>query len=212
MEVLINNRQKKIRLNTRRIRLIAEEIMRFEGLPDRTELSLVFCDDDFIQKLNHQHLGRDEPTDVLSFPLEEDDFEHGDRLIGDIVISVETACRQAQKLRHSVGLEIVFLLIHGLLHLEHYDHQRREDLKRMRDREMTIFSHLSEKKLLKGIEAGPQASLIARTQRRSTSTTSQPGAEDEEGTKRRAVKRRAGGAARSAGTRPRSRKPSPTEN
>ncbi|NLI77951.1 MAG: rRNA maturation RNase YbeY [Candidatus Riflebacteria bacterium] len=162
MEVLINNRQKKIRLNTRRIRLIAEEILRFEGAPDNAELSLVFCDDDFIQKLNHQHLGRNEPTDVLSFPLEEDEFESGDRLLGDVVISVETACRQALKLRHSVGLEIVYLLIHGLLHLQEYDHQRKDELKRMREREVTIFSHLCERKMLKGIEVVEHPPLIKR--------------------------------------------------
>lgn len=161
MEVLINNRQKRIRFNTRRIRLIAEEIMRFEGVPENAELSLVLCDDDFIQKLNDQHLGKNQPTDVLAFPMEED-FEPEIRLLGDIVISIETACRQAQKLRHSVGLEVVFLLIHGLLHLRRYDHKRKEDLKRMREREVTIFSHLCEQKLLKGIEASQHSPLIKR--------------------------------------------------
>ncbi len=205
MEVLINNRQKKIRLNTHRIRLIAEEIMRFEGLPDKAELSLVFCDDDFIQKLNHQHLGKDEPTDVLSFPLDEDEFDHGDRLIGDIVISVETACRQARKLRHSVGLEIIFLLIHGLLHLNKYDHQRREDLKRMRDREMTIFSHLGEKKMLKGIEAGRHVPLIARSQRPAATSPRKTGE-----SRPREGGRFPGDLARTSGPRP--RKTSRTEN
>lgn len=164
MEVLINNRQKKIRLDTRRIRLISEEIMAFEGLAANAELSVVFCDDDFIQKLNDQYLGKNQPTDVLSFPQEEDDFENGIRLLGDVVISVETACRQAEKMRHSIDLEIVFLLTHGILHLCGYDHLRKADLTKMKNREELICRWLEEKKLLKEIAGASPASLIKRAQ------------------------------------------------
>ena len=171
MEVLINNRQKRIQFNKRRICAIAEEIMRFEGLPENAELSLVFCDDDFIQKLNDQHLGKDEPTDVLSFPMEEV-FESEIRLMCDIVISIETACRQATKLKHSVGLEVIFLLIHGLLHLRKYDHDGKEDFRRMKEREVTIFSHLCDQKLLKGIEVNEEHSpLVERAAAKGPGTT-----------------------------------------
>lgn len=162
MEVLISNRQKKVKLNLRRIRSIAEEIMKFEGLSDTTELSIVFCDDDFIQKLNHEYLGQNQPTDVLSFPME-DEFDSEILLLGDVVISMETASRQAQKIKHSIGLEVAFLLIHGVLHLLGYDHQKsKNEFSRMRDREQTICGHLGEKKLLKGIERNPSSSLIER--------------------------------------------------
>ena len=164
MEVLISNRQKKVKLNKKRLQIIAEEIMKFEELPDNTELSLVLCDDDFIQKLNHEYLGKNRPTDVLSFPLEEDDFDSEIRLLGDVVISIETASHQAQKMRHSVGLEVVFLLIHGFLHLVGYDHaQGKAEMLRMKTREELICRLLSDKKLLKGIEESPQSTLIGRT-------------------------------------------------
>ena len=164
MEVLISNRQKRVKLNLRRIRALVEEILRFEGLPDNTELSLVFCDDDFIQKLNDEYLGKNRPTDVLSFPIDEDEVDHEVRLLGDVVISTETAVRQALEVRHAVGLEVAFLLIHGILHLMGYDHQKgKSDLHRMRDREQTICGHLGEKNLLKGIERHAATTVIGRT-------------------------------------------------
>ncbi|MBF0499963.1 MAG: rRNA maturation RNase YbeY [Candidatus Riflebacteria bacterium] len=162
MEVLINNRQKKIKINTRRIRTIAQEIMKFEGLPDHVELSVVFCDDDFVQKLNNQYLGHNRPTDVLSFPIEEEEFESEIRMIGDVVISVEAACRQAEELKHPVELEIVFLLTHGLLHLIGYDHSVKSALARMKQREETICSLLSEKKLLKDLETHKTAAPLIK--------------------------------------------------
>ncbi|MFZ2957333.1 MAG: rRNA maturation RNase YbeY [Candidatus Ozemobacteraceae bacterium] len=162
MEVLINNRQKKVKINTRRIRAIALEIMKFEGLPDHVELSVVFCDDDFIQKLNNQYLGHNRPTDVLSFPIEEEEFDGEVRVLGDVVISVETACQQAEEHKHPVELEMVFLLTHGLLHLTGYDHTRKAALLVMKEREETICQLLSEKKLLKDLEQHKKVPLIKR--------------------------------------------------
>ncbi|MBF0409207.1 MAG: rRNA maturation RNase YbeY [Candidatus Riflebacteria bacterium] len=166
MEVLINNRQKKIKINLRRIRSIAQEIMKFEGAPENAELSLVFCDDDFIQKLNHQYLGNNRPTDVLSFPMEEPEFEQDTTMIGDVVISTDTASDQAFKMHHSEELEIVFLLTHGLLHLFGYDHIKKTDLIRMRGREDTIYSLLLEKKLFKSPDSEVKPSpLIERSEK-----------------------------------------------
>lgn len=162
MEVLINNQQKKRKVNTRRIRRLALAIMQFEGFPDNAELSVVFCDDDFIQKLNHDHLGKNRPTDVLSFPLGEGQAETGVRLLGDIVISVETACHQAEKMRHSTDLEIVFLLVHGLLHLHGLDHTGKMQLRVMREREEAVVEHLCSRKLLRGMNTAGSESLIRR--------------------------------------------------
>jgi probable rRNA maturation factor len=153
MEVLVNNRQKKVRLNLQRLRLIAEEIMRCEQVEENAELSVVLCDDEFIQKLNQEYLGKNRPTDVLSFPIEEEDFEQEVRLLGDVVISLETASRQAEKMGNSVGLEVAFLLIHGILHLLGYDHKlNKGEMMRMKQREESVCRMLGEKKLLKGIE------------------------------------------------------------
>lgn len=171
MEVLISNRQKKVRLNLRRIRSIAEKILRFEEQGDNTELSIVLCDDDFIQKLNHEYLGRNRPTDVISFPLDDDEIETEIKLLGDVVISIETASRQALKLRHSLSLELVFLLVHGILHLLGYDHaQTKTEMARMKRREEEICRHLSDKKLLKGIEKPSGKALIGRVVQKASPT------------------------------------------
>lgn len=162
MEVLISNRQEQVAIDLDFIKTVAEEILKFEASPENAELSLVFCDDDFIQKLNKDYRGKNEPTDVLSFPMEEENFESEIRMLGDIVISTETALRQADSLKHPVLFEIVFLLIHGLLHLHGYEHSGKLQRQRMRDREGTIFRHLCEKKMLSWLECEEPALLIKR--------------------------------------------------
>jgi probable rRNA maturation factor len=81
-----------------------------------------------IHSLNRQYRGKDKPTDVLSFPLADalQSF-----LLGDVVISIETAARQAQQRGHSLREELQILLIHGILHLLGYDHEvsRREAIR-----------------------------------------------------------------------------------
>lgn len=92
------------------------------------ELTLVFVDDAEIHALNMEHLGVDRPTDVLSFPL----TEQGDMgmpeipHLGDVVISLETAQRQADAAGHSLETEVAILAAHGLTHLLGYDHPTEE--------------------------------------------------------------------------------------
>lgn len=103
---------------------------------DQVELVIVLCDDKHIHALNRDYRGRDSATDVLSFPQEEDP-ESGDeqesfspspadpqqeRLLGDIVVSVQTASRQAEEGGWSLAEETVRLVLHGLLHLLGHDH------------------------------------------------------------------------------------------
>lgn len=88
------------------------------------ELSLVLCDDAFIRPLNRDYRGKDAPTDVLSFAMQEgEDLLADDPVLGDLVISVETARRQAGEQGHDLGAELRVLLVHGLLHLLGYDHE-----------------------------------------------------------------------------------------
>ena len=87
------------------------------------ELSVLLVDDDKIKTLNRQHRNIDSATDVLSFPQMDDD-EFISHLLGDVVISVETAKRQASEHHFSLEQELVLLLLHGLLHLLGYDHER----------------------------------------------------------------------------------------
>lgn len=101
------------------------------------EVSVSFVADEEIHTLNREYRGVDRPTDVLSFALTEgDDFpepvEAGTEvMLGDIVISVPTAIRQATDYAHSVKREIAFLLVHGFLHLLGYDHQAQEEEQEM---------------------------------------------------------------------------------
>lgn len=95
------------------------------------EVSISFVTDEEIHRLNRDYRDVDRPTDVLSFSfLENEDEVHlldtAERVLGDIVISVPTACRQAEEYHHSVRREIGFLLVHGYLHLVGYDHQTPE--------------------------------------------------------------------------------------
>jgi probable rRNA maturation factor len=88
-----------------------------------SELSIVLTGDDQIQKLNRIYRGKNRPTDVLAFAQREG--EHGDRagrLLGDVVVSVPTARRQAEAAGRDLGSELTMLLAHGLLHLLGWDH------------------------------------------------------------------------------------------
>ncbi|HJN73419.1 MAG TPA: rRNA maturation RNase YbeY [Myxococcota bacterium] len=82
-----------------------------------SELSIVLCSDDHIRELNARWRGHDAPTDVLSFPMDDE------RVLGDVVVSLHTCRRQAAERQHEVLDELRVLLVHGLLHLLGYDHE-----------------------------------------------------------------------------------------
>lgn len=94
------------------------------------EVSVSFVDDEEIHDLNRSYRNVDRSTDVLSFPMDEGD-ELGERLLGDIVISVPTALRQALEYAHSLEREVGFLLVHGFLHLNGFDHEEPEQQREM---------------------------------------------------------------------------------
>lgn len=122
-----------ISLPMRRDRLvdIAQRMVVGLGLP-RAEVSLLVCDDATIHALNRDHRHKDKPTDVLAFAMREGEgAEFAGDLLGDVVISVDTARRQARERGHGVGDEIRFLLAHGLLHLVGFDHPDEGSLRRM---------------------------------------------------------------------------------
>lgn len=111
-----------------RVRVAARQMLAALSLQD-AELSIVLVDDDAIQALNREHRGIDEPTDVLAFPMDfaDDTGEvtappEAGRLLGDVVISVPTASRQASAAGHPLDQEVIFLLAHGMLHLVGLDH------------------------------------------------------------------------------------------
>jgi probable rRNA maturation factor len=117
-----------------------------EGDPN-VEISIVLCDAPFIHSLNNEHRGIDKPTDVLSFPQESDDFPAFDgidvpRVLGDLVISLDTADRQAHAAGWSLADEVDLLAIHGVLHLLAYDDETVEGAAEMREKTAVVLSDL----------------------------------------------------------------------
>ena len=114
------------------------------------ELSILLTDDKKIQKLNQQYRNKNIPTDVLSFSQSEGEENGlGHNLLGDIVISISTAMRQSSEHNLSIDEEIVLLLIHGILHLLGFDHERSdEEGKYMKEKTSELFSFIFPNKKL----------------------------------------------------------------
>ncbi|UCE85151.1 MAG: rRNA maturation RNase YbeY [Deltaproteobacteria bacterium] len=106
----------------------------------RSELSIALVDDETIAALNGTYRGQPRPTDVLSFSLLEGDHTaHRGALLGDVVIGVETAARQARSARRAIDDEVARLLIHGVLHLLGHDHVRCDEARAMRREERRLL-------------------------------------------------------------------------
>ena len=104
---------------------------------EKAELSLVLSDDEQIRELNKIYRGKDKPTDVLAFAMREGDFGRlhsafPSRLLGDVIVSVPTAERQARAAKRDALGEITMLVAHGLLHLLGWDHETPAKDKKMR--------------------------------------------------------------------------------
>lgn len=135
------------------IQKMLEVVCENEGVEYEPSVDLTFMNDEMIHEVNKEQRDVDKPTDVLSFPLlsyEEhkvfsesynednltDDLFYEDRLmLGDVLISLNTAKRQAQEFGHSFKREVVFLFTHSLLHLLGYDHVEDSDRERMNEKE-----------------------------------------------------------------------------
>ncbi len=105
--------------------------LKHQAAPAEVELTIVLSNDIQLRELNLQWMGINAPTDVLSFPSDEDDPETGFRYLGDIIISVETAARQAARAGHPVEAEVQLLTVHGILHLLGHDHADTDKKARM---------------------------------------------------------------------------------
>jgi probable rRNA maturation factor len=123
MPVYLSNATRKSGLDFRAIERTADALLAALGERD-SSLSISFVRDPKIRELNRTFRALDKPTDVLSFPLVEpgNAYSGAERLLGDIVISVDTARRQAADYDAPIGREVQRLLIHGVLHLLGHDH------------------------------------------------------------------------------------------
>ena len=114
--VVLLNRQRRRRVSPARLRRVLSGAA--AALKVRGEVSLVLAGDGLLHRLNRDYRGKDRPTDVLSFP-----GDGGEAGLGDIVISVPTAERNARALGRSLGQELDVLALHGFLHVLRHDHE-----------------------------------------------------------------------------------------
>ena len=150
MAFYIQNRQRKVPLEMKMFRARADELDSELSLGDR-EVVVTLVSNRAIQRLNRQFRGKNQPTDVLSFPMDDAFFASaGEAPLGDVVISVEKgqmqAVERASELKageYTTLDELTFLLIHGVLHLLGYDHEEDEDAAEMENREAALFSLFS---------------------------------------------------------------------
>jgi rRNA maturation RNase YbeY len=141
MPVLFRSRLRRKIVREPRLITLAQKILTVSGDPE-AELSLEIVGNTRIRRLNLQYRQQDHPTDVLAFPIRE---AAGPRtpLLGDVVISFPKAAEQASRYGYSIEEELMKLLIHGILHLKGYDHERGElEARRMRRKEREILETL----------------------------------------------------------------------
>jgi rRNA maturation RNase YbeY len=142
LTVYLSNRQRTFRIRSQFLISTAETILRHAG-QGTGELSVVLINDRAMRKLNAQYRGKDRPTDVLSFP-QSSPRGGVEQLIGDVVISLQAATRQAKEQKSTLHGEVVRLLVHGILHLLGYDHERSpQEARRMRAKERMIIRRLT---------------------------------------------------------------------
>ncbi len=127
-------------INARRLKSVAQKLLQEVREPD-SAISISLVGDAEIRTLNRKHRGKDKPTDVLSFPLYEPGERgphDGERLLGDIVISLDTARRQAADYDAPLQNELYRLLIHGVLHVLGHDHEQTAERAAMESEERRL--------------------------------------------------------------------------
>ncbi len=158
MKVEIRNDQNKFKVTKEirnLVRLAVKTSLEYMEFPQNCEISVMFCDNERIKRLNRNHRDIDRVTDVLSFPLfeydengeiieDELDFNpEGEMMLGDIVISLERAAQQAEEYGHSFEREIGFLTVHSMLHLFGFDHMTPEDEEDMFEYQREILEEMN---------------------------------------------------------------------
>jgi len=146
MKIWIRNRQKHIPLDLRKIRRAAQRLLTELGLLE-AELSLLFVNDLQIQALNRRYLRRNKPTNVLAFPMRKGEFPTlHPHLLGDLVISVESAKRQSNRFGLDDMEMVILLMVHGILHLIGYEHEgTQKGAREMTLKQKKLFHDVTQK-------------------------------------------------------------------
>ena len=166
LKVSIKNNQNSVKIPSGirlLIRRCCHAVLISEGFTEDAEVSVSFVSNQEIRSLNKAYRNKDSVTDVLSFPLTGDDgtreidAETGNVLLGDVVISIETAVKQANIYGHSLSREIGFLTVHSMLHLLGYDHEKSPlDERIMREKEESVLEKLGISRELTYINNGEE--------------------------------------------------------
>lgn len=151
VRVVIDNKQKEVRIPTgirMLVRRCCNAVLRMEHFESPAEISVTFVNDEQIHELNKKYRNKDVPTDVLSFPMGEngvydENHDTGAKILGDIVISMETAVEQAKRYGHGLDREVGYLTAHSMLHLLGYDHENGGmERVHMREKEEQVMTQL----------------------------------------------------------------------
>ena len=135
----------------RNLKKVAEKILSDLGCPDETELSVSIVGDRSIRIINRDYLQRDRATNVISFSLQEGECSGvNPHALGDVIISADTAAREAEEGGLLFFERLAFLLLHGILHLCGYDHERSGEVEahKMQEKEQQLFKILKKEGLL----------------------------------------------------------------
>lgn len=136
MSVRVQNQQRQVPVSLPRLRRLGGRALAAVGRSDR-EVHVSVVDDREIRRLHARYLGRRRATDVIAFNLE---GPGPSPLLGEVIISAETAARQSRRVGVPIALEISLLLVHGVLHLAGYDDHEPAEARRMHEREREILS------------------------------------------------------------------------
>lgn len=144
IDVLFDNRQDIMEItkdNMKAIEKVVETVLTSEGAEGDFEVSVSFVTNEEIRTLNREYRNVDLETDVLSFPMDDDEFD-GIIILGDIVLSTQRIIEQANDFGHSLEREMLYLTVHSMLHLLGYDHMNSTEKDEMRLREKEIMKEL----------------------------------------------------------------------
>lgn len=149
MDVIISNEQQAVPFNEameNMLRRALAQVAESYGIEAEAEVGVTLVDDARIHELNRDYRGKDRPTDVLSFALNDGEENLAGNpaalLLGDIILSLETAVRQAEEYGHSIEREAAYLTVHGMLHLLGYDHETDDEKAEMRAEEEHVMQLL----------------------------------------------------------------------
>ena len=142
MKIEVRNSQRLVPIHRGKVRRIAEKTLEYFRLGKEIRLNILFLNDVQMSRLHRRFLGKEGPTDVLAFSMQEGKPLKGDSfLLGDIAISAETALRHAKRFRSTVDRELILYVIHGILHLLGYDDHGGRSRLLMRRKEKELLTY-----------------------------------------------------------------------